>query len=138
MSTDSVIYNIYLPTAGICDFFVEEGRDDVLEAQLEDAVLNYSWTYFISVYYTIMTVTSIGFGDIYVYSPNHFLLNIKPVLCLFLTAFLVAFFARIFTKIQNKVDKAATKRSERAHKSVTKLRLGIMPVVQEIERSSDQ
>ena len=39
---------------------MEEGRDDVLEAQLEDAVLNYSWTYFISVYYTIITVTSIG------------------------------------------------------------------------------
>ena len=103
---------------------MEEGRDDVLEAQLEDAVLNYSWTYFISVYYTIVTVTSIGFGDIYVYSPNHFLL-IKTIFCLFLTAFLIAFFAKIFSKVRSKVDKVATKR---AQKRMRQLRLGVIPV----------
>ncbi|KAL5265214.1 hypothetical protein ACHWQZ_G006090 [Mnemiopsis leidyi] len=87
--------------AVVCDQLVEGGRDDVIEAHLEDTVLNYSWNFFISVYYTIITVTSIGFGDIYIYSPAHVLLNLKPILCMFLTAFLIALFSRIFTKLQS-------------------------------------
>ena len=107
----------------------------MLERKVEDIVLNYSWTFFVSVYYTIVTVTSIGFGDIYVYSPSHVLLNIKPILCLFLTAFLIALFARIFNKLQKKVDLVATKKSLRAHMNMVKagraMRLGVIKVEQE-------
>ena len=89
--------------------------------RVEDTVLTYSWTFFISVYYTIVTVTSIGFGDIYVYSPGHVLLNLKPILCLFLTAFLIALFARIFKKLQNKVELVATKKSLKAHMNMVQM-----------------
>ena len=112
----------------VCDQLVEGGRDDVIEAHLEDTVLNYSWNFFISVYYTIITVTSIGFGDIYIYSPAHVLLNLKPILCMFLTAFLIALFSRIFTKLQSKVEKAAGKEFQKRKLMKQATRLGVIKV----------
>ena len=48
------------------------------------------WSYFVSLYFTLQTVMTIGFGDEYVYSPAGALKWLKPFICLVLTAFLIA------------------------------------------------
>ena len=103
---------------------MEEERDSVLEKALIITGANVEWSFLISVYYTVQTATTIGFGDIYVYSPTHALLNIAPIISTFVTAFSIALFVRVFSKLQTKVEKTAEKKTLGARKLWAAVRLG--------------
>ena len=92
---------------------VELERDSVLEKALFDTGANMEWSFLISLYYTVQTATTIGFGDIYVHSPGHALLNIAPVISTMVTAFCIALFAKLLGKIQEGMEKKAGKKTDK-------------------------
>ncbi|XP_063680535.1 uncharacterized protein LOC134815874 [Bolinopsis microptera] len=70
------------------------------------------WDYFTTIYFTFQTVSTIGFGDEFIYSPEKGTMSfIKPIFIILFTAFLIALFAHIFGKIQRRMDKKAAKKS---------------------------
>jgi len=128
--------------AGICEALVVAGQRENanLYRDLEAAVLDYTWGFFLCVYYTIITVTSIGFGDVYIFNPSHALLHIKPFVFMILTAVLIALFARVFSKLQQRVDRDAYKRTMKVKRKI--MTLGVMPIEynvreDEVEREQD-
>jgi len=70
------------------------------------------WDYFTTIYFTFQTVSTIGFGDEFIHTPEKGAMSfIKPIFIILFTAFLIALFAHIFGKIQRRMDKRAAKRS---------------------------
>ena len=59
------------PIAGyFCYLLVESELDSELEIALEYTGQASSWTFLIGLYYVFTTISCIGFGDIYIYSPG--------------------------------------------------------------------
>ena len=103
---------------------VETERTSYLKKALFDTGQDEEWSFLVSFYYTVQTATTIGFGDIYVYSPGHAILNIAPIVSTLVTAFSIALFAKIFSKLQEGVEKTAGKTTE----TVAAIQLGVMRV----------
>ena len=125
----------YNPSAGICDVFVESEREDGLNTLLDEAdQWSDEWSFFVALYYTVQTVTTIGFGDIYIFSPEGSALHIGPIVSVLLTAFIIALFAKVFSKFQADVERSAEKKTQRARNSVVSMQLGVIRVNQAVRQ----
>ena len=107
---------------------VEKERDSILETSLLDTGAHTEWSFFYSLYYTIQTVTTVGFGDIYIHSPQHAALNIAPVISTFVTAFCIALFAKVFSRLQAGVEKKGNRKILKARKSVAAFQMGVLKI----------
>lgn len=110
----------------MCDILVERERESVLEKALIATGTPTEWSFLVSLYYTVITFTTIGFGDMYVHSPGHAVLNIAPVISAFASAFSIALFAKLMSRLQTNVEKSGTKRVLRARQSVAAIQLGVI------------
>ena len=113
---------------------VEEEREEGLKALLFEAGLDDKWTFFVALYYTIQTVTTIGFGDIYIFAPKNTSLHVAPIMSVLLTAFIIAVFSRVFLKFQGKVEKSAEKRTIQARDSMVSLHRGVGKARQSVRK----
>ena len=114
----------------MCNAMVEKERDSLLEKALTDTGSHSEWTFFYSLYYTFQTVTTIGFGDIYVHSPQHAVLNIAPVISTFMTAFCIALFAKVFSRMQASVEKKGSRKILKARKNMAAFQMGVLRINQ--------
>ena len=97
-------------TGSLCEWLVESELESIdLQQVLIDTGKGEKWTFFVALYYTMNTVSTIGFGDLYIHCPGHFVLVLKPIVCLMLTALLIAIFSIAFSRIQNTMDKKVAK-----------------------------
>ena len=112
----------------ICDQIVEAERESKLKDLLIEAGIFDEWHFFNALYFAVQTVTTIGFGDIYIYSPKHALLHIGPIAMVMIDALIIALFSRVFNKFQANVEKSATKKSVRARNSIASINLGIIRI----------
>ena len=110
---------------GITALIVNFERRGEYSQLLEQSGISRTWDYFTGLYFTMVTVTSIGFGDLYLYSPAHCLLVLKPFLCLPITAVLIAVFSHSFNKLQGAVEKRANRGTLKSQDTVTNLRKGV-------------
>ena len=115
-------------TGVMCDVMVEREMDSVLESSLIDTGQAAEWDFLKSFYYTIQTVTTIGFGDIYIHSPGHPILNIAPIVSTYVTAFSIALFAMVVSRLQSGVEKKGEKKILKTRKSVAAIQLGVLKV----------
>ena len=101
---------------------------------------DYEWNFFIALYYTVQTVTTIGFGDIYIFSPNKatVTLHIGPIFAVMLTAFIIALFARVFSKLQAHMEKSVKKKTLKARHSMASIQLGVIRVNHTANRELDE
>ena len=85
------------------------------------------WNYFISIYFTFQTVSTIGFGDEYIYSPERDgpMLFIKPIFLIVFTSVLIALFSHVFNKIQDRMDKKAIKKSRQSSLALQNMSQGV-------------
>ena len=65
---------------------------------------DYAWSYLTALYYTFITTTTIGFGDVYVYKYVNTEILIIPIVALTLSTTLIAVFAHVFTKLQTAIE----------------------------------
>ena len=105
-----------------------------MKALLFEAGLDDKWTFFVALYYTIQTVTTIGFGDIYIFAPKNTSLHVAPIMSVLLTAFIIAVFSRVFLKFQRKVEKSAEKKTIQARDSMISLHRGVGKAQQSVRK----
>ena len=69
------------------------------------------WTYLTSLYYVLITITTIGFGDEYFYRTSGDM-YIGSVLSFTITTFLISVFARMFTVIEEAIEERVERKSK--------------------------
>ena len=94
-------------------------NDEIIDSEThkEEALKNigksYSWSYLTAFYYTFITVTSIGFGDVYKYSTSKEK-AMTPFLSFIMTTLLIALFTRVFGKMQAAIEDRSRVMEQRA------------------------
>ena len=96
------------------------------------------WSYIVSLYYTIQTVSTIGFGDVYIYNPPlhssfHFVLYLKAVLCLLLTTLVIAIFANLFGRARAVVGHIGKREVHKAAAAVDQIEKAGVLIIQATE-----
>ena len=89
-----------------------------------------AWNYFNSLYFTFQTVSTIGFGDEYIFSAERHgvMLYLKPIFLIVFTAFLIALFTHVFGKMQEHMDKRAAVNSRKSVVALRSMSVGVRKV----------
>ncbi|KAL5258584.1 hypothetical protein ACHWQZ_G009156 [Mnemiopsis leidyi] len=88
------------------------------------------WNFFSSLYFTFQTVSTIGFGDQFIFSAERHgaMLYLKPIFIIAFTAFLIALFTHVFGKMQEHMDRRAAAKSRKSVSALRSMSVGVRKV----------
>ena len=117
-------------SAALVFWLVEVTQHGQMTKLLEATSNDYDWGMGTSFYYTVQTVATIGFGDLYIWSPGHIVLTIKTVICVFISSFLIAMFSVAFSRMQTYFDKRVEKNVRKTRNEIRHNRTKLVKVSQ--------